>query len=454
MYDEMAYFDILGLNAESIWLGAMYAMQTMLSGFNEWELEKNCNGKDDIAADFARRVSFFHEKTLIPVTQYVKNSHIPPSFAVEALRNIPNNNVDGSTNRNQIFDLHARLLCEASKSLIHFKCSNGRSVTTEVEVEVKNWFAVLKHAAEAFAQFASADTLTELEKVLEAFDHDDNDTDDDDSSPDDKENKNTKEFAFFFCHKFLFIRIAYMVEFYTNATTSTNMTSQSKNKGYTFLTPSKDHKKRWGTFSGNLIQTLFQKELRGLPVLDREISREGYIEKCTEKGLFNFPMLNCLPYKEFFERTRKNRGKPSLHELQESILCEMFGNIRQKSFNEMGHQLRLGRRYSEQLERLKNIFSVAVSTTERNLQTLHNREKVRRCLKKKNKAKHQHSNQSISRSRRNRKQRGPDKFIWDVFIMGTDSYYHQFNDCNGVALREFYKKCNARGQLQHNYVSV
>lgn len=444
--DERTNSEILGLNAEAIWFGALYAMQTMLSGFQQWELDKVQNANDDIAADFARRVSFFHEKTLIPVTQYVKNNHVPPSFAVEALRNIPNNigNGDGSssTNGNQIFDLHVRLLCEASKSLIHFKCSNGRSVTTEVE----NWFAVLKHAAEAFEPVASADTFTELEKVLEAFEHDDNDNGD--SSPDDEENKNTKEFALFFCHKFLFIRIAYMVEFYTNATP--NMTSQSKNKGYTFLTPSKHHKKRWGTFSGNLIQTLFQKDVCGLPVLNTESTNAGYIKKCTEQGLFNFPMLNCLPYKEFFDRTRKNRGKPSLPELQESIVCEMFGDIRRKCFNEMGHRHR--HRYSEQLEQLKHIFSVAVYTAEKGLQTLQNREKVRRCLNKKNKAKHQHSNQSIFRSRRIRKRQGPDKFIWDVFIMGTDSYYHQFNDFNGVALREFYKKCNARARDRYEKV--
>ena len=441
----MAYFDIFGLNAEAVWLGSMYAMQTMLSGFNEWELEKICNGNDDIAADFARRVSFFHEKTLIPVTKYIKNSHTPPSFAVEALRNIRNNNGDGSTNRNQVFDLHVRLLCEASKSIIHFKCGNGngRSVTTDTDTEVENWFAVLKHAAEAFVPVASADTVTELEKVLEAYEHDD--TDNDDSSRDDEENKNTKEFALFFCHKFLFIRIAYMVEFYTDATI------QSKNKGNTFLTltPGKDHKKRWGTFSGNLIQTLFQKEVCGLPVLNRETTNAGYIEKCTEKGLFNFPMLNCLPYKEFFELTVKNRGKPSLPELQESIVCEMFGNIRRKCIA-MGHSHRSCR---EQLERLQNIFSVAVSTAENELNTLQNREKVRRCLNKKNKARHHPGNQSTATARRIRKRQGPDKFIWDVFIMGTDSYYHQFNDFNGKALREFHKKCNARArdQLQRNY---
>lgn len=433
--DERTNSEILGLNAEAIWFGALYAMQTMLSGFQQWEMNKIENGNDDIAADFARRVSFLHEKTLIPVTLSIKNNHVPPSFAVNALKNI--------SNRNQIFDLHVKLLFEASKNLIGFGIV-GRSIATVTEIE--KWFAVLKRAAQAFESqsLASDDAVTELKQVVESFEMQilemEKDTTDKPSSP-----RGHKEPCVFFCHKFLFIRIAYMVEFYTNATTK--MLNQSKNKGYTFLTPSKDHRKRWGTFSGNLIQMLFKKDVRGLPVLNRETTNAGYIEKCTEKGLFNFPMLNCLPYKEFFQLTVKNRGKPSLPELQESIVCEMFGNIRRKCIA-MGHSHRSCR---EQLERLQNIFSVAVSTAENELNTLQNREKVRRCLNKKNKARHHPGNQSTARSRRIRKRQGPDKFIWDVFIMGTDSYYHQFNDFNGKALREFHKKCNARDQLQRNY---
>ena len=64
MYDDETHSDseILGLDAETIWFGSVFAIQTMLSGFKEWELDKICNGNEDIAGDFARRVSFFFMK--------------------------------------------------------------------------------------------------------------------------------------------------------------------------------------------------------------------------------------------------------------------------------------------------------------------------------------------------------------------------------------------------------
>ena len=423
MYDDKMHSDleILGLNAETIWFGSLFAMQTMLSGFKEWELDKICNGNEDIAGDFARRVSFFHEKTLIPVTQYVKNNHKPPSFAVDVLKCM------SSHGRNQIFDLHAKLLCGASEKLV--KCYDkdcGRSVAAEIE----KWFAVLKDAVEAFVPFASDDTITELQQVVEAYEL----KEDVSSGSSSNEHENEEEVSVFFCHKFLFIRVAYMVEFYTNA--SAKMKTQAME--YTFLALGNDQRKRWGSFSGNLIQGLFQHDC-GLTVLDREMATKGYIEKCIEKGKFKFPMIDYLPYRELADCNWKNRGQLSLSELQESVLCQMFGNIRAKCLNEMRQSNGKGDRH--QLKQLEKIFSVAVHTAEKELHTLRNREKVRKCLKKKKVIQ--------SRPRRNRKRQGPEIFMWDVFIMGSNSYFYQFRDISGTALREFYKKCNARGQLFH-----
>jgi len=419
MYDDKTHSDseILGLDAETIWFGSVFAIQTMLSGFKEWELDKICNGNEDIAGDFARRVSFFHEKTLIPVTQYVKKNHKPPSFAVDVLKCM------SSHGRNQIFDLHAKLLCGASKQLV--KCYGndfGRSVT-----EVEKWFAVLKDVIEAFVPFASDDTITELQQVVEAYELEKENIKISSGSHEHED----EEVYVFFCHKFLFIRIAYMVEFYTNA----NAKMKNQAVDYAFPALGNDQRRRWGTFSGNLIQRLSQHDVCGLPVLDREMATEGYIEQCIKKGKFKFPMIDCLPYGELAGCTWKNRGQLSLPELQESVLCQMFGNIHAKCLNEMRH----GKGEREQLKQLEKIFSVAVHTAEKELHTLRNREKVRKCLKKK-KVNH-------SKSRRNRKCQGPEIFMWDVFIMGSHSYFYQFKDVNGKALREFYKKCNARGQL-------
>jgi len=426
MYDDETHSDseILGLDAETIWFGSVFAIQTMLSGFKEWELDKICNGNEDIAGDFARRVSFFHEKTLIPVTQYIKKNHKPPSFAVDVLKCM------SSHGRHQIFDLHAKLLCGASKKLT--KCydkDSGRSVAAEIE----KWFAVLKDAVEAFVPFASDDTITELQQVVEAYELKKDNVDISSSVSSHEHEREHEEVSVYFCHKFLFIRVAYMVEFYTNA--SAKMKNQAID--YAFLALGNDQRKRWGSFSGNLIQRLFQHDICGLPVLDREMATKGYIEKCVNEGKFKFPMIGCLPYGELADSTSKNRGCLSLPALQESVLCQMFGSIRAnaKCSNETGQSN--GDRH--QLKQLEKIFSVAVYTTEKELHTLRNREKVRKCLNKKT------TNQS--RSRRKRKRQGPEIFMWDVFIMGSNSYFHQFKDINGTALREFYKKCNARGQL-------
>lgn len=409
------YSEILGLNAETIWFGSLFAIQTILSGFKEWELDQICHGNGDITGDFARRVSFYHEKTLIPVMQSVKNNHKPPSFAVTVLKNISSNS------RRQIFDLHAKLLLAASKMLIECYSDNfGRSVTTEVE----RWFAVLEDAIRAFAPFTSNETITELHQVVEDYE-----TKKESIGIEISSISSSCEEGLFFCHEFLFIRIAYMVEFYVNPTAK--MKKQAT--GYTFLAVGNDQRRSWGTFSGNLIQRLFRQDVCGLCVLDKEMNAEGYIEECINEGKFKFPMIDYLPYGELAS-TLRNRGHLSLpNVLQESVLCRMFGSIRSKYIR----KTRQSNGDRQQLKQLETIFSVAVHTTEKELHTIQNREKVRKCQKKK---------MTQSRIRRKRKQ-GPDIFIWDTFVMGSNSYFYQFRDFNGTALREFYKKCNARGQL-------
>ena len=433
MHGDNIYSEILGLNAESIWFGSLFGIQKMLSGFKEWELDKICNGNDDTVEDFAWRVSFFHEKTLMPVMQYIKNNHTPPSFAVDALKDIPYHG------RNQIFELHAKLLCGASEKLIQFydnNCGSGGSVIGEI----KKWFAVLqKGVLKAFGSFVSSDTIADLQQIVDTFDMN-KDTCTGKASSRLHQQEVEKEYLFF-CHKFLFIHIAYMVEFYTNANAMTR--NQVKDNDYAFLALGNDQRKKWGNVSGNLIQRLFQNDGCGLPVLDVEVAAEGYIEQCMEEGKFKFPIIDFLPYKEFAESTRKNRGQPSLSGLQESVLCEMFGKIRAQCSNEMG------RRDREQLKKLEQIFSVAVHSAETELHTLRNREKVRKCLKKK-RAKHSISDSGSecnANRKRQRQRQGPNIFMWDVFIMGNNSYFHIFKDLNGAAVREFYKKCNARGQL-------
>lgn len=423
MHDRR-YTEVLGLNAETVWFGSIFAMQMMLSGFAQWELDKICNENDVIAAEFARRVSFWHEKTLIPAIEYIKVHHKPPSFAMEVLKEFTSLPQDS----NQIFDLHTKLLCGASETLIECcKIGIGRSATAEVE----KWFAVLKEATAELAPFASSDTVEELQQLVESFENEE--TEKTTSS----HGQGQGEEYVFFCHKFLFIHIAYMVEFYTNA--NAVMKRRFSKNDFAFLAPDTKQRTKWGNVSGKLIQRLFNNGIGGLTVLDTEFTRRGYIEKCTQEGKFQFPLIDYLPYSEFTEQSKKNNGLPSLHELQESVLCKMFGKIRAatKSSNEVGVQ--------NQLTRLGLLFSVTTHFTETSQHTLNNREKVRKCLHKK---KQNQSNRSRSRStRRNRKCPDPDIFFWDVFIMGNNSYFYHFKQLNGTILRDFHKKCKTRNQL-------
>lgn len=415
--------EILGLNAETIWFGSIFAVQTMLSGFVQWELDKICNENDTIAADFARRVSLWHEKTLTPVIEYIKGHHKPPSFALDVLREL----TSCTQGKNQIVDLHIKLLSGASESLIQC-CNNG--IGRSANAEVRKWFAALKVAATELEPLASSDTVEELQQIIESYREEAECTTD----------SHGEEYAFF-CHEFLFIHIAYMVEFYTNP--NAKMISHSNRNDYAFLVPDIKQKRIWGNASGKLIQSLFNNAgIGGLPVLDTEITRSGYIEQCTQEGKFQFPLIDCLPYKEFAEQAWKNNGLPSLHELQESVLCQMFGKIRTKYSNNVGCK--------DQLKHLETLFSITIHFADMSQHTLRNREKVRKCLKKKKQHQSQSPNGSFSRSGRggrNCKRPDPGIFLWDVFVMGTNSYFYHFKQVDGTALRGFYKKCNTRGQL-------
>eukprot|EP00985_Skeletonema_marinoi_P034750 scaffold44743_cov810-Skeletonema_marinoi.AAC.2 len=61
----------------------------MLGRFEEWEFEKLLDDVDSmIPSDLAKTISFWHERTLIPVTDYIRTIHKPPSFARTVLENL------------------------------------------------------------------------------------------------------------------------------------------------------------------------------------------------------------------------------------------------------------------------------------------------------------------------------------------------------------------------------
>lgn len=403
--------EIIAFNAETIWFGSIFAIKLMLGRFEEWESEKLLNDVDSmVPSDLAKTISFWHERTLIPATDYIRSIHKPPSFARIVLENLS----DFEKEKSRVFELHVRLLCKASDALLQCYSSDERR---SVSAEVQKWFAVLKRAAKELYPCVTSHTANQLQESIESFNTEGNEND---------TSYHINEHGLF-CHKFLFIRIAHLVEFYTNARRGTNFNA------YALLKVSDREIKRWGQFSGNLIQHLFNNEINGLPLIETQSTRN--LENYTREGKIQYTLIDCLPYKEFAEETQKNNGLPSLLELQESVICKMFGKIRihTKCVGDMGS--------TEQLTLLAKLFSMTIFSSHKSKQILRNREKVRKCLR--NKKKQHHSPQNHSRRRRN--PNSPEIFQWDTFIMGKNSYFHHFREFNGAALRHFYWKCNMRG---------
>ena len=75
-----------------------------------------------------------------------------------------------------------------------------------------------------------------------------------------------------------------------------------------------------------------------------------------------------------------------------------------------------------ELNLLSEIFSMAIHSAEKSKQILCKREKVRKCLKKK-------------QQNRGRGPKDPKIFQWDTFVMGKNSYFYYFKDFRGEAMR-------------------
>lgn len=420
-----SYSEIIGLNAETIWFGSIFAIKLMLGRFEEWEFEKLLDDVDSmIPSDLAKTISFWHERTLIPVTDYIRTIHKPPSFARTVLENLS----EFKNEKSPVFELHVRILCSASEELVQcYNSDGGRQAAAAGEIE--KWFLVLKRAAKELQPHVTCNTANLLNETIESFDVGEN------------ANATSSYHAnehVLFCHKFLFLRIAHMVELYTNAKRGVHYDA------YAALKVSGRDMKRWGHVSGNLIQNLFNNDINGLPMIETHLTR--HFEKYTNEGKFQYTLIDCLPYKEFAEETQKNNGVPSLLELQESVICKMFGKIRihAKYVGEMST--------TTQLTLLAKLFSMTIFSSDKSKQILRNREKVRKCLRNKKKQNQNH-NHSPQRHSRRRNPNSPDIFQWDTFVMGKNSYFHHFREFNGAALRHFYWKCNMRGTTTLNFDS-
>ncbi len=74
--DEPTWDYILDLSFETMWIGSVYARKMMLTKFDKYSKTGNGDGQ----SIFLRKLSCWHEKTLIPMEKKLAQKHAVPDI--------------------------------------------------------------------------------------------------------------------------------------------------------------------------------------------------------------------------------------------------------------------------------------------------------------------------------------------------------------------------------------
>ncbi len=217
---------ILDLSAERIWFGSVYATKMMLTKFDKYSNTKTGDGQ----CIFLRKLSCWHEKTLIPMEKKISQKHdVPDIFKPAFLEQAEN-----FFSKGDVCGLHLYLLLLTSEHLVVQSKAGLGPETTE---KVKEWFNLMRFVLESsLFEKCSIELKNEHRKIFQIFNEGESFI------------LNEEEHSFF-DPNLVFIHLSQLVVFYTRD-------------------PFKYDMDTWQTLSGELFQKVFQLESHGLQVLD------------------------------------------------------------------------------------------------------------------------------------------------------------------------------------------
>lgn len=383
--------NILKLNAEAVWLAAVFAVNKMLCGFLSWEKKLCDKGNKAIVGDFTKRVSVWHEYTLEPVEVLVKtNLHKrPPAFARNVLQKEHLESMQST--RNNIFELNTQLLIEASNMLIsclEFGIGKG------TKKEIKRWFNLMRSAKVFLARHAAEETQNNFSDIFTSY------SNKVESLGNDLEE--SKEYPFF-KHGILFIHIAHIVSF----TCVSHCENQNSSLNQNLIQVPFNVMELWEKQSGSLFSRYFNLGSGGLP-----------LEADVNDNDPTFTLID-LPCHWFSQVTHEKKGLPPVNELHMTMMNIFDGKI---SEIEGSHHISQSELY--QVSLLEELFSRTASCINESEFMIKKREKARRNQRKKT----QHSSAY--------KPINPPLFQRNIFLMGKESYYHHFMTPAGRAYRK------------------
>ena len=382
---------ILGLDADAVWLATTAGTKSMLCKYLMWAQRLPRELRIAAVGDFVKRVSYWHQYTLIPVTTRMQCYLYlnPPSFSKfvlqEKLREI-----EGTANN--MFELNIQLLTAASNTLL--SCLDT-GLGPRTKSQIVSWFMPMSLMHQDLLSKAKASTQIAFQEVLDAY------TEEMESVRDDGE-QNSREY-FYFHHKNLFIHIAHMVIFTCVETKSTKC-------GNFQIKVSTSMLEQWEEASGRF----FNRRLK--------LPSNGFD---TNAGNDADPALALivLPRKWFRKATINASHIPSVHDLHFALMNTIHGKI---------HQMMTGRgmgTYDQyEADRLTRYITITSANIMRSKHVLMNREKVRRSLRKKGYKKYGHNYQY--------KPEDPTMLERDMFLLGFESYYYLYNTEMGRGYRE------------------
>ena len=382
---------ILGLNADAVWLATTAATKSMLCKYLHWAQRLPTKLRIATVGDFVKRVSYWHEYTLSPVTRRIQCYLYlnPPSFSKLVLQDNLRE-IEGTANN--IYELNIQLLIAASNKLV--SCLEI-GLGPRTKSQIASWFALMSYMHNDLLSKAKASTQVAFFEVLDAY------TEEMESARDDGEG-NSREY-FYFHHKNLFIHIAHMVIFTCVETKATKC-------GIFQIKVPTSMLEKWEQASGRF----FNRRLK--------LPSNGFD---TNAGNDADPALALivLPRRWFLSKTIEANNLPSVHDLHLALMNTMHGKI---------HQMVTGRgmgSYDQyEADRLTQYMTITAAKIWKSKPVLINREKNRRSTRRAGYNKYGRYYQY--------KPEDPIVFDRDMFLLGFESYYYLYNTPLGRGYRE------------------
>lgn len=388
--------DILKLSLHGVWITSTVATKFMLSKFVDWS--SNGENSATAASDLVKRVSVwqscvsrFDKQLEQSILKCDSSSNQVPFFALDVFDNHKLRELESHPDQS-IFDLTVELLSKASQSLNDCLRLGLGPKTSEY---IGKWFCVMKTVKNCMTPHTSTSSLNGLVNEIRRYRG---------LEQSNRESTSNEEYLFF-NHEILFFLVMHMVSFFTCTEQDNDDTMNVGDQRVKKLVVDMDTMANWEYISGCIVSQAFNLSTHGLTV--------------SGDNQHPFAIIN-LPYANFKEKTRQNRGTPPVLDMHLMILGQMISSLHSLSYNPEG-MFMPGNIDLQELSNLNSLFESMKKAFKRVNSTICGREKFRRFYRK-NRPKYSPIH--------------PSFFQRDMFVMGTQSYFYLFTHPLGETLRE------------------